>query len=151
MPSLSLYILFWPSWGLFTYIGVFKTWPNKKDMHHFWRLHPPLRYALCGGPKTWYQRKFSNSRVNLNPQNGWLATALYQYSQFLPIFTTFSWPFWPLLTLKWPLSIDESEHVHFKKVQVKILHIWIFHLWKLVMHNVKYDRKCYQNPYSSGS
>ena len=147
MPSLSLYILFWPSWGLFTYIRVFKTWPHKKDVHHFWRLHPPLRYAPSVGLKHDTNGNFLTLGLTWIPKmGGW---QLYRYSQFLPIFTTFSWPFWPYLTLKWPL--DESEHVHFKKVQVKILHIWILHLWKLVMHNVKYDRKCYQKPSISGS
>ena len=38
-------------WGLFTYIGVFETWPHKKDVHHFWSLHPPWRYAPGVGLK----------------------------------------------------------------------------------------------------
>ena len=43
---LPLYLfLFWPFWGLFTYSGVSKTWLRKKDVHHFWSLHPPWRYA----------------------------------------------------------------------------------------------------------
>ena len=48
---LPLYLLFWPFWGLFTYSGVSKTWPRKKDVHHFWSLHPPWRYAPSVGLK----------------------------------------------------------------------------------------------------
>ena len=51
VPFLPLYLLFWPFWGLFTYIGVSKTWPHKKDVHHFWSLHPPWRYAPSVGLK----------------------------------------------------------------------------------------------------
>ena len=51
VPFLPLYLLFWPFWGLFTHIGVSKTWPHKKDVHHFWSLHPPWRYAPSVGLK----------------------------------------------------------------------------------------------------
>ena len=51
VPFLPLYLLFWPFWGLFTHIGVSKTWPHKKDVHHFWSLHPPWQYAPSVGLK----------------------------------------------------------------------------------------------------
>ena len=73
VPFLPLYLLFWPFWGLFTHIGVSKTWPHKKDVHHFWSLHPPWRYAPSVGLKHDTKGNFLALGLTWIPKmGGWL-------------------------------------------------------------------------------
>ena len=79
VPFLPLYLLFWPFWGLFTYIWVSKTWPHKKDVHHFWSLHPPWRYAPSVGLKHDTNGNFLALGLTWIPKmGGWLLYYKYK-------------------------------------------------------------------------
>ena len=52
VPFLPLYLLFLTILGPFLHIlGCLRHYPIKKDVHHFWSLHPPWRYAPSVGLK----------------------------------------------------------------------------------------------------
>ena len=84
---LPLYLLFGPFWGLFTYSGVSKTWPHKKDVHHFWSLHPPWRYAPSVGLKHDTNGNFLALGLTWIPKmGGWL---LYYWSYWSEVSKVF--------------------------------------------------------------
>ena len=145
MPSLSLYILFWPSRGLLTYIGGFKTWPHKKDVHNFWSLHPPLRYAPSVGLKHDTNGNFLNLGLTWIPRmGGWLlyytnTANFYPFSQYFHDLFDLSWPLNDLLALmNQNMCILKKCRQKFYTFGYFIYGSWICITWNMIENVTKH-------------
>ena len=88
----------------FTYIGVFKTWSHKKDVHHFWRLHPPLQYAPSVGLKHDTNENFLTLGLTWIPKMGGWLMYYTNTANFYPFSQYFHNIYHDLFDLSWPLN-----------------------------------------------